>query len=818
MKVFETPASRIAGGGVAEASGGVCGAEGRTVALTTGTVATGSMRSGLPECRRVASVGQAEGGERRTEPSGGAVATRSRAILGRLRPGGDGWAIAAVVAIVLLANVPYLFGITDPNPLGPRSQIATNRPGLISGANTLDPTDGYITQALGHLAASDILHGHLPLWNQYEGVGMPLLGEGQSAALFPPTLLLALPNGQFWEDLLLELVAGVGMVLVLRRIGAGRVAAAGGGAAFALNGAFAWLATTSFNPVPFLPLIVLGLEHAHTASLEHRRGGWWLIAVALALSIYAGFPETTYIDGLVAAVWFLWRCGCGGRPHLAPFVRKAAAGLLAGLLLAAPFLVSFAVGLPHEYVGFHNGNASGITMPRFAFPQLFLPYVYGPPLAFSDAGGTLGAIWGYAGGFIPVSVLVLALVSLLTPGRRGLKALLAVTLVLAVAKVYGQPPVFRDVLAILPGGSSVAFYRYTFPAISFGLAVLAAIGIDGLSRAPVDRRRLALLAAALLAVIALLAYEAHRLVIRLNGGSGHSRWAWAQIGWAVGIVALITLAAAVWRGRRTALILSALLVADVGVMFGIHELSAPRSVHLDTRPVAFLERHLGSGRFFTLGPIAPNYGGYWGLASLNDIDLPLPKRWTSYLTARLDHYVNPVFFVGNAGGGRSPTVPTPAQQLLAHLAAYRESGVRYVVTPPGQALPERPGGLHLALRTPVAWIYGVAGTAPYFSTSSPCRVDPSGRRLARLSCPHPVTLVRRELDFPGWSASIDGRDVPIRLAAGGLFERVRVPAGAHTVSFAYAPPGFTFSVIGLCLGALWLLVAHLVPRRPLRPR
>jgi len=190
-----------------------------------------------------------------------------------------------LVAIVLLANVPYLLGIADPNPLGPRTELAAPQPGFLHGSNTLDPTDGYITHALGQQAAIDVLHGQLPLWNPYEGAGMPLFGEGQSAALFPPTLLLALDNGQFWEDLLLELVAGLATFLVLRRIGVGRAASVAGGAAFALNGAFAWLATTSFNPIALLPLLVLGIEYAYAATRNHRRGSWWLIAVAIALSL-----------------------------------------------------------------------------------------------------------------------------------------------------------------------------------------------------------------------------------------------------------------------------------------------------------------------------------------------------------------------------------------------------------------------------------------------------------------------------------------------------------------------------------------------------
>ena len=58
----------------------------------------------------------------------------------------------------------------------------------------IDPNVGFITQSLGHLAALDILHGHLPWWNYFEGLGQPLAGEMQSAALFPLTLCSHCPR------------------------------------------------------------------------------------------------------------------------------------------------------------------------------------------------------------------------------------------------------------------------------------------------------------------------------------------------------------------------------------------------------------------------------------------------------------------------------------------------------------------------------------------------------------------------------------------------------------------------------------------------
>jgi Bacterial membrane protein YfhO len=517
-------------------------------------------------------------------------------------------------------------------------------------------------------------------------------------------------------------------------------------------------------------------------------------------------------------VWFLWRCGArGDRAYRTRFVVKCALGTGAGLLLAAPFLVSFAVGLSHEFVG-HNEAIGGMTaMPRFAFPQLLLPYVYGPPLAYHDPSGALDSVWGFAGGFVSISIVMLAVLSLASSARRGLKLLLVLWLVIALAKVYGQPPILRHLLVLVPGGGQVLFYRYSFPAIGFAFAVLAALGIDGMTTEEVPRRRVLLVSATMFAIVVAAAYGAHRLSARIAGNNAHSAWMWAQIGWTIAVAAAISVLALRhslrnrWRVLRPSTLSAAVLVLDVAVMFTLHELSAPRDVRMDLRPVTYLQQHLGRQRYFTLGPLGPNYGGYWRLASLNDIDTPLPSDWTSYVHQRLDNYVNPIFFVGNGGGGRPSTVPSPASELLTHLRSYRDAGVSYVLTAPRDRLPESPATFKLVLHTPVAWIYHLAGSSTYFTSAPGCALKASARDSVRVDCARPATLLRRELQFPGWRATIDGRAAPIR-RGNGIFQRITLPSGRHQVVFSYWPPYFTLSIVGLAIG-LGMLVLGAPPWR-----
>src|SRR4030095_9312569 len=61
--------------------------------------------------------------------------------------------------------------------------------------------------------------------------------------------------------------------------------------------------------------------------------------------------------------------------------------------------------------------------------------------------------------------------------------------------------------------------------------------------------------------------------------------------------------------------------------------------------------------------------------------------------------------------------------------------------------------------------------------------------LVRVNQSAPGLLVLADTYYPGWTARVDGRPVPI-LRANYLFRGVAVPAGSHRVEFHYVPLSF----------------------------
>ena len=78
----------------------------------------------------------------------------------------------------------------------------------------------------------------------------------------------------------------------------------GGAALYCLNGTFAWFGDQPIMPIAFAPLLLLGIEMEWKAAADGTPSrGWIVAAVAVAMSLYAAFPETAYIDGLFGAAW-----------------------------------------------------------------------------------------------------------------------------------------------------------------------------------------------------------------------------------------------------------------------------------------------------------------------------------------------------------------------------------------------------------------------------------------------------------------------------------------------------------------------------------
>lgn len=604
-----------------------------------------------------------------------------------------------VVPIAILVSVPPLANLfplatgwsADPRyfisglSVGPPNSLLPGLPGW------LDPHAGLTMQSLGGLAARDWLSGTIPWWNPYSGLGLPLAAEMQPGAFFLPfVLLLRLGNGLILQKIPLQVLAGLATHALLRKLGLTRSAALLGAICYQLNGTFAWFADAPITPIAFLPLFLLGIEHALDAARTGRAGGWAAIGVAVGYSLYAGFPETAYLNGLFALAWAGLRWAelgwaTGARGVRLAFVRKVAAGGLSGLLAAAPLLLPFAQFLAvADQSARLDFNRIGLLPPGLA--AYLLPYLFGPIAYFQaiDPTGLLLYIWGMLGGYAGVPLAFLALVGVAAPRReRALRLLLAGWIAVNLARTAMVPGI-TQMVGTIPLMHVTAVFRYAPPSWELAAIILAAFTLDGWQRhGALDRRAIGVSVLAVLVALGLALAAASGIVAGLWRVSlAYRPWPLLSLGWAAA-----TLATLAWllrqepaRGLRP---LAVLLVLDAGLMFGVPLLSGTRNHALDTGAVAFLRRNLGLQRFYTLGPFTPNYGAYYGVASINHNYQPIPEAWVAHVKARLDPAVHAPIFTGNspvldAGGQTRPNA------FQRRRAAYAADTVRYVLAAAGQ--------------------------------------------------------------------------------------------------------------------------------------
>lgn len=729
---------------------------------------------------------------------------------------GDAWGpLTLLVGVVVLANALYLLGVFHPDPLGTVSDlVSSSTPGVLPGMNTIDPNSGFTAQALGHLAALDLLHGHLPWWNPFEGVGAPLAGEMQSAALFPLTPLLALPDGQLPFHLLLELTSGIAAWRLGVRLGIAPWIAGAAGCAFALDGTFSWFEHAPVNAIAFAPMLLLGIERARSSTLSGTRHRWALIAIALALSLYAGFPEVAYLDGLLAVVWMLARAWGLQGAQLLRYARKLIAGTVVGLALAAPILVAFLDYLRAAYLGGHSSGFNGLALPHAGIAQLLFPYLFGPIFGFDTTSPVLGVIWGNVGGYLSTTLLLLCIVGCWSRRLRALRVGLVIWIVLGISRIYGFAPLVR-LFDLLPDMRQVAAFRYLPPSVELAAVVLAALAVDDI-RCRVVPGWYILVALSASVAAALGALDASRGIVTALGRTSHThQWVLASLIWGFGAMAVVAIAAFAFRGRARVGLLVGCMVVDALAMFVVPELSAPRHVSVDSGLVQAVRQETGDGRFFTLGPFQPNYGSYYEVGELDVNDLPIPSRYAHYIATHLDSNIDPNIFIGTIS--LHPTGPGPIQELESYEANYETAGVRDIVAPSGllTASQVRAMGLTFVYGDALADVYRLPQPAPLYSVvHGSCTLSHETVSGVISDCRGPATIERRELYMAGWSeTAVTGTTTSATTTTsavssfGPLFQSVQVGSGSARLAFSFAPPHEDAALGALIVGVLLLLAS-----------
>ena len=206
--------------------------------------------------------------------------------------------------------------LTKGDALGPYDYLTIWGLGSVAGTPIHNVVDSDLVQLFlpwTTLAWNQVHQGHLPLWDPYSLLGLPLAFNWQSAPFSLPALAGYLVPVRFAFDLALVVklvLAGSGTFILCRLLGVGIFSAAFAGTVYELSGAFSgWLGWSAAGVLALMGWTLAGV----VLVFRGDRRGIPLLATAIAFSIYGGYPEASLFLlialGLFALTMILWRPG-----------------------------------------------------------------------------------------------------------------------------------------------------------------------------------------------------------------------------------------------------------------------------------------------------------------------------------------------------------------------------------------------------------------------------------------------------------------------------------------------------------------------------
>jgi hypothetical protein len=575
--------------------------------------------------------------------------------------------------------------------------------------------------------------GAWPRWNPYDRFGYPFAGDPQNGQFYPLNHALCALSRGAPPRVLAELraplhfvLAGCAMTGFLRARGATWGAAVLGGVAFfsAPYPRRMWEVNLSYT-VAWLPAVLWAVERL-AQSPDGRRAAVLAMVVALATSV--GSPPSLYFTALTAAVFTLARCLPVRRAWPWLLVAGAlCAGLCAVMVLPTRDLSRLSVQRAKDFHAIAEG----------AYPLRDLPGLLWPRNKFLYLGAPL----------VTLAILGAARPSVIL--SRGIRLTLAATALVALAMMFGaHTPVFRVAFHLVPGVSAFREpVRYS-AVLGACAAILAAAGALHLPR---PRLTLPLLTALIFAT-AFAALPPDRDLRPGDPPGSAARWnalrdrlprdtsswrAWDEFG--LGLRAGTRFQFRDGRGyqdplqsERYARVINGLhhspaLLAQFGVRY---LLRGPHFLHGTTH------HFLPAGAEARIA--TPLGDGLWELRDA------LP---TAYWVPRAE------------------ALPS-GDAVITHLRAVAPSPVCLLESPEVSDPPGAQG---------VGMVRGHAEVARDAVTVT-------------VNAPTAGWLVVNEAWAPGWRATVNGVETPVR-RANFLMRAVRVGAGAQRVVMTYAPPG-----------------------------
>jgi hypothetical protein len=706
--------------------------------------------------------------------------------------------------------------------------------------------------------------GHLPLWNPFLFNGYPLLAQPHYQVFYPPNLLLTLataftPRVVYLQVVLHLLLGGMFTTLLAgfwMRSWPARILA---GVVYALNG-WTWNHfehDAILNTAAWLPLVLYALERAWR---QWTAGAFALAVVSIALLILAGHPQTFYYSLLVAAVsaafWSLEARGEGKssegkssegrikrvwRPVLVLAAATAVAVLVCAVQLVptlelvqlsnrsgkVPYAISVAAGAlkpAHLVTLFLPDYFGALRGPYVGAGDISQSSVYFGVIPLLLAGFVIAGRPGRRGTYLALMAAFAALVSLGSPGLVGA----ALYYVAPGFAMFRSPAHFAFVFmlfaALLAGRGLESLEQNEFKVRRY-LAYLGSLGVglglllafvspaDPRVRANIERSAI-VLALGFVALVVLV-----MLGLRRAGARARRVRGWLAVGLTCIELCAVGAGAITLGQRRGASALceerSSSIVTAAGGLPG-EGCRRPDPPPLEPQHAASSYRLHVDAPVYREGVPTTNVGqlGRVGYDRLALHEVFSTDGWDPMVLKRHVNFHLLAQRLSSAGVTTGPLAAANVKYVLRRSLAQVPDPLprAYFVA---RAVPAADEAAALALiadpAIDLASQVVVEGAGDIAPPAAPARrfvpvsflAYETAQVILSVEAPGPGYVVFSDTNYPGWGATVNGRDTPV-VRANHSFKAVRVDAGRSEVRFRFRPRSLQ---IGAALSAFTLLLA-----------
>ncbi|HEY9721802.1 MAG TPA: YfhO family protein [Oscillatoriaceae cyanobacterium] len=731
------------------------------------------------------------------------------------------WSWGVLLLLVLLGSV-FAEGLVGTKGIGGASMLPYQDamygpmpvPGALPGRGGQDSTPELYNQPWDTLAWNEMASGQLPLWQPYNAFGKPLLASAQAAPFNPLKLLFAFGGAkgpaEAWFLVMRLAIAGVGVLLLARKLGLAPLGGVLAAVGFMFNGTFIYHFQYSDTTVfVILPWLMLSAERMLEAPKWRRTAEFGLL---IGLTGLLGHPESA----LFAAASAVVSVALGARLRRRMFALLALACLLGAGVAACTVLPMFELVRAADSYLLHSNTP---WQPAWGFS-----YAQKAGMLFSHLlTGT--ATDGFR--FNPsIGVLGLGLAPLGLGIRRLNRSVLALVAIAGLGFLVGFP---GQQLALLPFPIHSV---YMPPLLSLALALLGGTGLDRVVRSP---KRYAPLAIGSLALLV-----ASRIGL-IGGGLLGMRVFLVSSG-----IALVALALMWIRPRRfwpPVLVASACL--QLGWNARLTNPPQPLFEYATTPILRYLQsQHAPTRVAGRLRALMPDTNVMYRLDSLDSYEVFNIERYsrfmgvldgipcgnfqetslTSGFTPALLSLANVKYLlVPDPQPKTGPLASYPIRMRQGHLALRENPGAlpRAWVSYEADFVPDEATAAKILGATPSRWLTQVLLETPGGKAPAGWQDAASGITSVQLlwrnsqdvtleaTLTHPGWLVLSDIYYPGWKAEVDGKPAQI-LPADVAFRAVYLTPGTHRVVFTYASRivalgfGVTLLALLVSLGLLFV--------------